>query len=442
MSSDAVISAHGLSKCYNVYARPQDRLKQMLWRSRRQFFEEFWALKEVSFDALPGDTIGILGRNGAGKSTLLQLIAGTLNPTSGSVVTRGRVAALLELGSGFNPEFTGRENVLLNAAILGLSNQEIESKYDDILAFADIGEFVEQPVKTYSTGMYMRLAFAVMIHVDPQVLIVDEALAVGDFMFQHKCYRRISELKEQGVTILLATHSIQAIREQCTRAMLLDHGRLLTISDDTEEVAYQFETLMRTGRIQSPRPDAQASGSEVEDDLRDFLSSAALCMSPNDALDEKRFGTFDAIIHEVVVAQELTAQDDAPFLEPGRSTYVKMTILAKRDFPAVVVGAGIRNVQNETIWGDNNLEANHPISLKAGINIVTFRFELSIRSGEYLLYVGLADIAGIKRVELDQRWPVKRLAVVGARSMAEGFIWAPVSVQHKHVAMINERLRT
>src|SRR5829696_2572400 len=188
---EVAISVRGAGKMHRIYDRPQDRLKQMLWRGRRQYGREFWALRDVSFELRRGEMMGIIGRNGSGKSTLLQIIAGTLTPSEGEVTVNGRVAALLELGSGFNPEFTGRENVFLNGSILGISREEIQQRFDDIAAFADIGGFIEQPVKTYSSGMLVRLAFAVQASIEPDVLIVDEALAGGDVFFRQKCYRRL-----------------------------------------------------------------------------------------------------------------------------------------------------------------------------------------------------------------------------------------------------------
>ena len=233
--TDVAISVQNLSKCYQIYENPRDRLKQFVMprmhriagNKPKQYFKEFWALKDVSFEIKKGETVGIIGRNGSGKSTLLQMICGTLNPTSGSVQTNGRIAALLELGSGFNPEFTGRENVYMNAAVLGLSLDEVDTRFDDIAAFADIGQFIEQPVKTYSSGMMVRLAFAVAINVDPQILIVDEALSVGDELFQRKCFARIEAIKQKGATILFVSHSASTIIELCTRAILVDQGCLI-----------------------------------------------------------------------------------------------------------------------------------------------------------------------------------------------------------------------
>jgi lipopolysaccharide transport system ATP-binding protein len=229
---ETAIRINGVSKHYLMFERPEDRLKQMIvprlqrlaGRPPRQYFRDFAALNGISFEVKRGETVGIIGRNGCGKSTLLQVICGTLPPTSGRVEVNGRIAALLELGSGFNPEFTGRENVYLNAAILGLSRRETEARFDAIARFADIGMFIDHPVKTYSSGMYMRLAFAVAINVDPDILVVDEALAVGDEAFSRKCYARIEEIKEKGATILFVSHSAQTVIQLCDRALLLDRG--------------------------------------------------------------------------------------------------------------------------------------------------------------------------------------------------------------------------
>lgn len=220
------ICINGLSKCYHIYDKPQHRLMQTLWRGHKQFFREFWALRNVSFEVGKGETVGIIGRNGSGKSTLLQMIAGTLAPTSGEVRVNGRIAALLELGSGFNPEFTGRENVYMNGVILGLSQEEIEHRFDDIATFADIGDFIEQPVKTYSSGMLMRLAFAVSVSVEPDILIVDEALSVGDMAFQFKCMDRLEHLTQSGTTLLFVSHDIGAIKAFCHRAVYLSGGEV------------------------------------------------------------------------------------------------------------------------------------------------------------------------------------------------------------------------
>jgi ABC-type polysaccharide/polyol phosphate transport system ATPase subunit len=253
-TDDVVISVRNVGKMYRIYDRPQDRLKHMLlWRFGRHYGHEFWALRNVSFEVRRGETVGIIGRNGSGKSTLLQIIAGTLAPTEGEVQVKGRVAALLELGSGFNPEFTGRENVYLNGAILGLSREEIDARFDDIAAFADIGEFIDQPVKFYSSGMVVRLAFAVQAHVSPDILIVDEALAVGDIAFQHKCTRHIKKLIDNGTTFLFVSHSTSSIKSLCSRGLWLDGGQMHYYGSAGVAVE-KYLAFMRMSESSSPDP--------------------------------------------------------------------------------------------------------------------------------------------------------------------------------------------
>jgi len=250
-SNNIAISISNLSKCFHIYEKPTHRLRQfifpqldrLLMRDQRAYYKEFWALKDISFEVKRGETVGIIGRNGSGKSTLLQIICGTLTPTEGVIEAHGRIAALLELGSGFNPEFTGRENVFLNAAVLGLTKAEVEKKFDEIAAFADIGDFLDQPVKTYSSGMVVRLAFAVAINTDPQILIIDEALSVGDELFQRKCFSRIESIRASGATILFVSHSGSTVVELCDRAVLLDAGKRLAIGAPKQIVGHYQKLL-------------------------------------------------------------------------------------------------------------------------------------------------------------------------------------------------------
>lgn len=251
MCSDAVIQVRNVAKCYQIYEKPHHRLMQMLLASTgKTFYREFWALRDISFEIPRGKILGILGKNGAGKSTLLQMICGTLSPSAGEIQVNGRVAALLELGSGFNPEFTGVENIYMNGQILGLSKEQIDAKMADILEFADIGDFVHQPVKTYSSGMFARLAFSVVIHVEPDVLIVDEALSVGDAWFQHKSMARMRKLMESGCTVLFVSHSIDAVRALCDEAIWLEKGMVKMHGDVTEVTnAYMNDVFIEHNRI-------------------------------------------------------------------------------------------------------------------------------------------------------------------------------------------------
>ncbi len=249
------IVASALGKTFELYTRPVDRLWQLLWGRRRRFSKPFVALNDVSFSLKRGEVLGLVGRNGAGKSTLLQLICGTLQPTAGEVAVNGRVAALLELGAGFNPEFTGRENVFLNAAVMGLSTAEIDARYDEIVSFSGIGDFINQPVKTYSSGMYMRLAFAVATAVDPDILVIDEALSVGDGAFARKSFDRIMALRERGATILFCSHSMYQIEAICDWALWLDHGQMMLLDRPAAVVSAYAES-------QQPEASAKDGGSE------------------------------------------------------------------------------------------------------------------------------------------------------------------------------------
>jgi lipopolysaccharide transport system ATP-binding protein len=245
MSSSLAIHAQHLGKAFHLYERPIDRLKQMLMRGRRRYFKEFVALHDVSFELKKGEVLGLVGRNGAGKSTLLQLICGTLSPTQGDVAVRGRVAALLELGAGFNPDFTGRENIYLNASILGLSKAEIDDRYGAIVDFSGIADFIDQPVKTYSSGMYVRLAFSIATSVDPDILVIDEALSVGDGAFARKSFERIMRLKEKGATILFCSHSMYQVEALCTRAIWLEKGNVMQLGNPATVVASYLTYLDR-----------------------------------------------------------------------------------------------------------------------------------------------------------------------------------------------------
>ena len=231
---EAVIQVVNLGKSYHIYHTPKDRLKQALWQGRRQYYREFWALRNTNFEVKRGETLGIIGRNGSGKSTLLKMICETLTPTEGSVQTRGRIAALLELGSGFNPEFTGGENIAINARLLGLSEKELEGKFDEIVDFSEISQFIDQPVKTYSSGMFVRLAFAIACHSDPNILIVDEALSVGDFAFQNKCITRIKKLQSEGLTLLFVSHDLNTLQLICNRAIWIHEGKVKQVGDPVQ----------------------------------------------------------------------------------------------------------------------------------------------------------------------------------------------------------------
>jgi len=426
-SDDNVIDVVGVAKCYQIYERPQDRLKQAAWRrlrrvapiADRQFFREFWALRDIDFHVKRGETVGILGRNGSGKSTLLQIICGTLSPTAGGVTTRGRVAALLELGAGFNPEFTGRENVFLNASILGIEAGAMAERLDRVIEFSGLGDYIDQPMKTYSSGMYARLAFSAAIHVDPAILIVDEALSVGDAGFQLKCMLRMRELQEQGVTVLFVSHDTGSVVRLCDRAIVLDAGRVVSRESDPLKCVKLYEQITRKvamPEVDRPRADdlvAHNYGGELE------------------GISETRLGSREAQYLSVNFLGEDGAARQV--FQSGEEIAIRALISSERRFGRVVSGFTLKNRAGVDVWGDNTLYAGIDLALEPGLTSLTYRFRLALPAGEYFLYIGLADIEDERR-ELDQRWPVRRLTVVSTRQTL-GFCYSPASIEVQRAAL-------
>ncbi|AMJ57782.1 MULTISPECIES: ABC transporter ATP-binding protein [Stenotrophomonas] len=310
MSSDNAIEVSGLSKYYQIYDKPRDRLMQMLFgRGGRRFYQEFWALRDISFSIPKGQVYGILGKNGAGKSTLLQIICGTLAASSGEARVAGRVSALLELGSGFNPEFTGIENIYMNAQLLGLTRSEVDKKLDKILAFADIGDHVHQPVKTYSSGMFARLAFSVAIHVDPDILIVDETLSVGDAWFQHKSMARMRKLMESGCTVLFVSHSIDAVRALCDHAIWIDGGALKMQGNVTEVTnAYMNDVFVEHNKIILEANEVSAESPSVR--LVDAVIGGSIASEPAELILGSAGVPVDGAVLKVHAVQLLNADGE------------------------------------------------------------------------------------------------------------------------------------
>ena len=427
------IRVKGVSKYFSIYDTPRDRLKQMvvprlqrlLGRVPRSYHRAFWALNGVDFEIRRGETVGIIGRNGAGKSTLLQIISGTLDPSSGEIATRGRIAALLELGAGFNPEFTGRENVYMNGAILGLSREEMRRRFDEIAAFADIGDFIDQPVKTYSSGMYVRLAFAVQACVDPEILIVDEALAVGDIGFQYKCFKRMEALRKKGVTILMVTHSTGSILEYADRCIVLDGGRAIQDTPDVLAAVLAYEKgMLNQAQRSAPLAAANAESARISvDDLK-----AIQARDWNQGLGEKRFGSARAIIERLDLYKgDGASLEHNPLLKPNEEIVFRFSLLAAEPIQNVALGVSISGVRGGDIWGDNNLNANQPLNLEPGRQELEYRVRLPISSGEYLVHCGLACFSGEGREELDQRRPVAHLRFWSPRDQV-GVVHAPIRI--------------
>lgn len=406
-SDTAAIEVRNLGKKYDVYEHPRDRLKQLLIPRIRglathaglrgpgdppRYYREFWALQDISFRVRPGETLGIIGRNGSGKSTLLQILAGTLSPTSGDVNVTGRVAALLELGSGFNPEFTGRENVFLNARILGLSQREIEARYDSIVEFADIGEFIDQPVKSYSSGMFVRLAFAVQAHIDASIVIIDEALAVGDVFFRQKCYQRLDELRSSGAAILLVSHAMTDIEQFCDRAILLDHGKALFIGQASEAAKryYQLHQAHNRDYIAPPppfegevEPTVTSAGDIAWPHHANFVNADDLTQVTNDWAKCTRYVVCDA------------HGNRCSSFAQGETAVFFYEFVLKKPIAIPLGGVVLQNERGVNVHGKGALEYNvdAPEYLPAG-TLVRCRqsIELKLELGEYSFELGLATI--------------------------------------------------
>ena len=398
------IHVESLSKLYQIYEHPRDRLKQfilprvsgLMGRARRDYFREYWALRDVSFDVRRGEAVGIVGRNGAGKSTLLQLICGTLTPTTGSAHIHGRVAALLELGAGFNPEFTGRENVYMSATLLGLTRQEIDERYEDILAFADIGDFVNQPVKVYSSGMYVRLAFAVIAHVDADIMIVDEALAVGDSVFVQKCMRFLRSFRERG-TLLFVSHDTGSVLNFCDRAIWLDKGhvRMHASAQDvvTEYIEYCAQEVygeaVKLKSIKGERPKEQVvparrEASQVEEETKLTLFSN---------IHNSDGWTSEAARIESV---ELLDRGLSPLnvFRGGEQVTLRIRASAVRALESTIIGFFVKDRLGQSLFGEHTYTyVPQPCSMAAGETLeAEFDFTIPLLpDGDYSMTVSIAE---------------------------------------------------
>jgi ABC-type polysaccharide/polyol phosphate transport system ATPase subunit len=386
------LSVERVSKQYRIYARPGDRLAESLTRGRLKRHREFWALRDISFEVEAGTTTGVIGPNGCGKSTLLQIIAGTLEPTTGSVWREGRVAALLELGAGFDPEFTGAENVYMNAALMGLSKRETERLFPDIERFAEIGQFMQQPVKTYSSGMFVRLAFAVASNVEPDILIIDEALAVGDAVFQHRCLRRIKEIQERGSTVLFVSHDAAAVRALCSRAILLGAGRVL--NDGTpSEVLNQYQKIV----MEREQAFEDESAKTEEGDADETADGKALTPLRYDY----RHGDGTA---EIIGAELLDAsRREAAVVESGTPLTLRIRARFNRDANDAVVGFLFNDSRGVHAYGTNTKEQQIDLGqLRRGeIVEVSFAFDCWLGLDQFSVSLAVHSREGISYDWLD-----------------------------------------
>jgi ABC-type polysaccharide/polyol phosphate transport system ATPase subunit len=494
MSDNPVISVQHLAKAYRIWNSPSARLTSPFQESLSKFlpgmssrwrkggpassYRDFWALKDVSFELNPGEAFGVVGRNGSGKSTLLQMVAGTLQPTAGLVRVEGRVAALLELGSGFNHEFTGRENVYMNASILGLSRPQIDARFDAIAGFADIGAFMEEPVKTYSTGMVVRLAFAVCAHVDADVLIIDEALAVGDARFQLKCARTIERMVDDGRTLLFVSHDLNSVKRLCHRAALLDGGRLLYLgrpntvanlysklmaSDEgaaavSEDIKALHEPAVSHACSETParvlpanevtRPTGdtspelavlQARLALLQVQLSD-IAAAARTDPRAGALQESERGGREPATGEYAYGGELgeisqcamAGSDGAvkTLFTTGESVEVRLCVRAAEDVVDPIYALTIKSRQGQEVYGTNSLYNKQPApDIRAGEEAdVAFRLPLNLIAGEYFLSVGWTKFVGDKLLVIHRRYDAIKFTVLGI-DRAFGIAHLPTTIE-------------
>lgn len=397
--SEIAVSLKNVSKCFKRYAHPADRLQEILWPGKSRA-DEFWALQNINLEVPKGQTLGIVGRNGSGKSTLLQIITGTLTPTTGEVKVNGRISALLELGSGFNPEFTGRQNVLFNGRLLGLSQKEIEDKFDKIAGFADIGDFIDQPVKTYSSGMYVRLAFAVVVHVEPDVLIVDEALAVGDFVFQHRCMRLMRNLMDSGVTTLFVSHDPGSIKTLCNSAVMIHEGKVYTsglpnaVIIDYMKIATEEELQVSVAEQSS----SQDSTNTAQQNNLSGLQNEIIIQEQKNKINLQRRGNRKALIEEVRILNSSGECNNDSIFSFNEEVTLLIDVKVYKPLQGCIVGFFVCDKNGNEIIGSNTLEENCPIdNLKAGDRItIQFKFKLPLRPVSYSLTVaGSEDYSSV-----------------------------------------------
>lgn len=450
-SSDLAVRVAGVGKCYHIYDTPRDRLKQFVLPrvrriaglSERQYHRDFWALRDVSFELKRGEAIGIIGRNGSGKSTLLQVLCGTLTPTTGAVETTGRIAALLELGAGFNPEFTGRENVYMNAALLGLTREQIEQRFDAIAAFADIGDFLEQPVKMYSSGMFVRLAFAVIAHVDADILVVDEALAVGDALFTQKCMRFIRKFREHG-SLLYVSHDSGSVMNLCDRAIWLQSGRvkdhgtakgvcerylhdlfgsLETNAGKTEPAKERpapdrIERLRQPGLVWQDQRAAFINGSNLRNDLQVFRFKEE---------ERAEFGAIDAKITDVRLLD--ANGNPLSWVVGGEKVIMRIEAQAQIALHSPIFGFMLRDRLGQSIFGDNSYLAwkAQPLSVATGETFAgEFEFYMPwLAAGDFVFQVALAE--GTQQDHRQLHWIDDALVVrAHHQAVATGIVGIPM----------------
>ena len=421
--SGPLILAKGVGKRYLSYEKQHHRLARMF--GKKNYAKEFWALRDFDLEVWPGETIGIIGRNGSGKSTLLQMICGLIPPTTGDIEVNGRVAGLLELSAGFNPEFTGLENVYLKAGLLGVRRAQVDAVLDSILAFAEIGDFVTQPVKTYSSGMFVRLAFAVAVAVKPDVLVVDEALAVGDAYFQRKCHRRIEELQEDGCTLLLVTHSTDAVERMCSRGVVINAGRKAYDGPVRGAVSDYLKLMFgshivnqggsKVAAVNCAETSAQAVASMLGTGFEDVLSTRS-----GYNRDEIRVGNGKALVADV----HILGQSSVPMLSPGQQVEILVKYLFVESISRAIFGLKVRTPEGELVYSTNSfIEGGELIHGNEGnVVMARWKFNAHLLPKQYLLTFGISqfDENGQAIVAIDRRTDAMLLIVLGDTGAAQG----------------------
>lgn len=406
---DLAIKINNISKVYRLYSKPIDRLKEALSISKKNYHRNYNALNDVSFDVKKGECVGIMGVNGAGKSTMLKIITGVLNPTSGSIDINGKISALLELGAGFNMDYTGMENIYLNGTLMGYSDKEIEERLQDILDFADIGDYINQPVKTYSSGMFVRLAFAVAINIDPEILIVDEALSVGDVFFQAKCYKKFEDFKNQGKTILLVSHSLSSVLKYCDRVVLLDKGNKLAEGSPAEMIDLYKKILVN----QADENSNDKKEGKVEDNISVNENwKSKMVINPNinsygnDMAEIIDFGLFDN-------RGNITNQ-----INKGEEFTLKMRVKFNTDISDPICAFTIVNLHGTDVTGTNTMYegCNTGLLKKGEILEAAFKQKMDIQGGHYLISLGCTGYDNGEFVVYHRLYEVTNLYVISDRN--------------------------
>lgn len=408
---ETAIDIHNISKVYKLYDKPSDRLKEALALSRKKIYTEHYALNDVSFQVNKGETVGIIGTNGAGKSTLLKIITGVLNPTSGRLNVNGRISALLELGAGFNMEYSGIENVYLNGTMCGFTKDEVDAKLDSILKFADIGNFVHQPVKTYSSGMFVRLAFAVAINIDPEILIVDEALSVGDVFFQAKCYKKFEEFKKNGKTILLVTHSLGSVEKYCDKVVLLNNGSKVG-EGLPHEMIDLYKKLLVNPEFDESGIESMSDEEVIDETINTENWKSKLTLNPN----VNSYGNMDAEIIDFAIIDKKKKITNT--INKGEEFAIKVKIKFHKSIQEPIVAFTILNLQGTDIAGTNTMNENIDINdtTCGNVRTVTFTQKMDIQGGEYLLSLGCTGFRDGDFTVYHRLYEVCNIAVVSEKN--------------------------